>query len=326
MAKTNWQDPKTSEIRSTHISGLQEAVGKIEESIGVETVSETNIPLEEVFISNDDRCRIFQAPEGKRNWLSSPTPVINKNGTVIIDDFEIDYGGGAIIFTNPILPTDTLTADVTYTKKVEGKGLSTNDYTDNEKQKNQDNADNIVNLIQYVGDLENLTTEEKSNIVGALNEIDNDIKTHKAEKATQAKSGHVMQGVGVSIDTNGVLSAGEFKLGNFIRDVSLEGEQTISGIGFRPRCALFFAAASSIPNVASWGMDTGNSRFCLYDQSNAMDGSYEATVYSIRCYMAAGVYLSGHITSFNDDGFTINWVKTGSPTGGSVNVIYITLK
>lgn len=146
MAKTNWQDPKTGEIISPHISGLQEAVGKIEESIGIETVAETDIPLSEVFISIDDRCRIYQAPGGKRNWLLSPTPIIKKNGDIITDDFEIDYGGGAIVFTTPILETDTLTADATYTVKIEGKQLSANDYTDEEKEKNQSNKENIENL------------------------------------------------------------------------------------------------------------------------------------------------------------------------------------
>ncbi len=44
--------------------------------------------------------------------------------------------------------------------KVAGKGLSTNDYTDEEKQKNQDNADNISNLQQ-------------------------ELETHKAESASK---------------------------------------------------------------------------------------------------------------------------------------------
>lgn len=135
MAKTNWQDPKTSEIRSTHISGLQEAIGKLEESIGIETTSETNVPLSEVYIADDDRCRIYQSPEGKRNWLLSPTPSIKKNGVIITDDFEIDYGGGAVIFTTPLLETDNLTADIIYTKKVDGKQLSTEDFTTAEKNK-----------------------------------------------------------------------------------------------------------------------------------------------------------------------------------------------
>lgn len=117
MPKTNWQDPSSSEMRSTHISGLQEAVGKLEQSIGIEIIAETGIPLAEVFISNDDRCRIFQALQGKRNWLLSPAPIIYKNGAAITTDFEIDYGGGAIVFTAQVLETDIVTADVTYTKE-----------------------------------------------------------------------------------------------------------------------------------------------------------------------------------------------------------------
>ncbi|WP_054749963.1 hypothetical protein [Ruminiclostridium josui] len=140
MTKTNWQDPRSTEIRSTQISGLQEAIGKIEESIGINTLTESNIPLPEVFISNDDRCRIYQAPEGKRNWLSSPPPIIKKNGIVITDDFEIDYGGGAVIFSTPILEADVLTADVSYTVKITGKQLSSEDYTLLEKKKARRNC------------------------------------------------------------------------------------------------------------------------------------------------------------------------------------------
>ncbi len=135
MTKTNWQDPRSTEIRSTQISGLQEAVGKIEESIGINTLTESNIPLPEVYISNEDRCRIYQAPEGKRNWLSSPPPIIKKNGVVITNDFEIDFGGGAVIFTTPISEADVLTADISYTAKIIGKQLSSEDYSSLEKEK-----------------------------------------------------------------------------------------------------------------------------------------------------------------------------------------------
>ncbi len=135
MTKTNWQDPRSTEIRSTQISGLQEAIGKIEESICINTLTESKVPLPEVFISNEDRCRIFQAPEGKRNWLSSPPPIIKKNGIVITDDFEIDYGGGAVIFTTPISEVDVLTADISYTANITGKQLSSEDYSFLEKEK-----------------------------------------------------------------------------------------------------------------------------------------------------------------------------------------------
>lgn len=134
MAKTNWQDPQSTEIISPHISGLQEAAGKIEESIGLPTISETGMVLSEVFISNDDRYRIFQAPQGKRNWVVSPAPIIKKNGTIINSDFTIDFGGGAVIFTNPITGGDILTADATYTVKIVGKGLSEEDFTTENKE------------------------------------------------------------------------------------------------------------------------------------------------------------------------------------------------
>lgn len=152
MARTNWQDPKTSEIRSTHISGLQEAVGKLEESVGIETVSETGIPLIEVYISSDDRYRMFQAPEGKRNWLLSPAPVIKKNGVVITDDFEIDYGGGAVIFTTPISESDILTADATYTKKTDIQAAIDEVYADltSHKALYDKNNDGIVDVAETV--------------------------------------------------------------------------------------------------------------------------------------------------------------------------------
>jgi hypothetical protein len=116
MAKTNWQDPGSSEVRSTHISGLQEAVGKIEDVLDLKLQAETAVPLTEVYISELDRYRIYQAPAGKRNWASTPSPVIKKNGVVISSGFTIDYGGGAIIVSPSATSTDTFTADVSYTK------------------------------------------------------------------------------------------------------------------------------------------------------------------------------------------------------------------
>ncbi|HEY8400955.1 MAG TPA: hypothetical protein VIK89_06820 [Cytophagaceae bacterium] len=119
MSYVNWQDPGTREIRSTDISGLQEIVSKLERSVGMGTVSETNIPLTEVYISENDRWRIFQAPVGKRNWVSSPAPVIKKDGVVINSGFVIDYGAGAIILATNDTEEHTYTADATYIKSLQ---------------------------------------------------------------------------------------------------------------------------------------------------------------------------------------------------------------
>ena len=119
MRYVNWQDPGTREIRSTDISGLQEIVSKLERSVGMETVSETDIPLTEVYISENDRWRIFQAPEGKRNWVSEPAPVIKRDGVPIDIGFVIDYGAGAIILATNDTKKHTYTADATYIKSLQ---------------------------------------------------------------------------------------------------------------------------------------------------------------------------------------------------------------
>lgn len=121
--KTNWQDPQTSEIRSTHISGLQEIAGKIEDILDLQLEAETGVTLTEVYISETDRYRIYQAPLGKRNWAASPAPVIYKNGVQITSGFTIDYGGGAIILSPAATSTDVFTADFSRVKTDGGNRL-----------------------------------------------------------------------------------------------------------------------------------------------------------------------------------------------------------
>lgn len=121
--KTNWQDPQTSEIRSTHISGLQEIAGKIEDILDLQLEAETGVTLTEVYISETDRYRIYQAPAGKRNWAASPAPVIYKNGVQITSGFTIDYGGGAIILSPAATSTDVFTADFSRVKTDGGNRL-----------------------------------------------------------------------------------------------------------------------------------------------------------------------------------------------------------
>jgi hypothetical protein len=58
--------------------------------------------------------------------------------------------------------------------KVTGKGLSTEDYTSAEKAQ-----------VAKVGDLDALTTTEKSNLVGSINEVVENLDAHKAENVTE---------------------------------------------------------------------------------------------------------------------------------------------
>jgi hypothetical protein len=150
---------------------LQEAVGKIEDVLDMQLQAETGIGLSEVYISEQDRYRIFQAPEGKRNWASSPAPVIKKNGAVISSGFTIDYGGGAVIFSTPLSGTDTVTADFSRTK------------TDGNKLAMLDAAD-----VPYDNTESELTATDTQ---AAIDETVDMVKTHKAKTASINAIGHV---------------------------------------------------------------------------------------------------------------------------------------
>lgn len=119
--KTNYQDIQTDEIRSSQITGAYEALGKIEEILDMQLQAETGVLLTEVYISAQDRYRIYQAPVGKRNWAASQAPVIKKNGVVISSGFTIDYAGGAIIVSPSATADDVFTADASYTKAAGNK-------------------------------------------------------------------------------------------------------------------------------------------------------------------------------------------------------------
>lgn len=113
--KTNWQDPVSGDIDSYLISGLQEAVGKMETILDMEVVAVADQALSEVFISDSDRYRIYQIA-GKRNWVADPAPVVKVNSTEVTTGFVIDYGGGAVVFSPRLTFEDAVTASFTYVK------------------------------------------------------------------------------------------------------------------------------------------------------------------------------------------------------------------
>lgn len=125
MAKIPMYDPLSKEARSSWLAGLTEAANKLSGLLEMKTETLNNLPLPELFISEDDRYRIFQAPLGNKLWLTSPAPVIKKNGIVITPDneyFTVDCLGGSVAFdeNHRLTAGDSLTVDAVHI--VEGSG------------------------------------------------------------------------------------------------------------------------------------------------------------------------------------------------------------
>lgn len=112
MSEIVTQNPGSSEIQSPIIAGITEALNKISSVLSFKVGTLTDVELSPVSIDEQEtnKNRIYEAPLGSRLWLSSPAPVIKKNGFEITQsgsNFTIDYVGGSITFLQESKPSDS---------------------------------------------------------------------------------------------------------------------------------------------------------------------------------------------------------------------------
>ena len=117
-------------------------------------------------------------------------------------------------------------------------------------------------------------------------------------------------------DGTWVAAGGDVYVSSFSRDVSTAtGTQAVTGVGFTPTSIEVFAAIGGTVK-ASWGMSDGTTDKCIYQNNNGGTDFISNQSQLIRVVTVdAGTMYSGTLDSFDADGFTISWTKTGSPTG-----------
>lgn len=105
--------------------------------------------------------------------------------------------------------------------------------------------------------------------------------------------------------------------GVFTRDTSLaSGTQAITGVGFSPKEIMFMASEDGTAGEMSIGFDDKTIPRVLIDWHNSVASSwYGSGTYSIYVRHSAGNDYAGQVLSFDADGFTVNWVRSGTPTG-----------
>lgn len=64
--------------------------------------------------ANATYTRYVIANAAKRFWDDSVPPVVKKNGTVVSSGYSIEYAGGVVVFTSPLLGTDAVTVGGNY--------------------------------------------------------------------------------------------------------------------------------------------------------------------------------------------------------------------
>ncbi|MDO8533286.1 MAG: hypothetical protein Q7S17_00895 [Xanthobacteraceae bacterium] len=102
------------------------------------------------------------------------------------------------------------------------------------------------------------------------------------------------------------------KVAAFTYDLSTAtGSQAVTGVGFKPRAIIFMGAVSS--GVGAWGM-VGNDLADGAVSSLVVDTFYPSGD-AIIAVTVSGSLQQAVVASYDADGFTLTWTKTGAPTG-----------
>jgi len=108
-------------------------------------------------------------------------------------------------------------------------------------------------------------------------------------------------------------------IGSFSRThTDANGTQAITSVGFRPTWVLFTANIALDP-AASWGYGNDTTSHGLSHNHNEVVNEFETRANEVIAQRTGfSIANNGSLLSLDVDGFTINWVKQGAPTGTSV--------
>lgn len=118
----------------------------------------------------------------------------------------------------------------------------------------------------------------------------------------------------------------KIKMGIFTRDLSSQGDQAITGIGFKPSFIQVIASVSANDGSHCWGYAHGSdANYNLCMRIDLYNNRPDRLIYDgslIRIDTAVATEVKGVLKSFDSDGFTITWSHiVGSPSG-TADILY----
>jgi hypothetical protein len=130
----------------------------------------------------------------------------------------------------------------------------------------------------------------------------------------------------LNISDGNAVQTGSYFVGIFTRSNSAAtGTQAITGVGFKPKSVIFFASGGSNP-ACSVGATDGTNDDCLANNHNETAEDWQAIPSSIRFRYSGADRQDATLQSYDSDGFTMSWVKVGSPTGETSTNGFIAFK
>lgn len=99
----------------------------------------------------------------------------------------------------------------------------------------------------------------------------------------------------------------------FTRDMTTAtGTQAVTGVGFTPTAIIFVYAISG---TAQEGVGFADSSKAGRNRNYLTGSGWFIGTQAISASVSSGNYQTGNVSTYDSDGFTISWAKTGAPTG-----------
>ena len=101
------------------------------------------------------------------------------------------------------------------------------------------------------------------------------------------------------------------------------GSQAITGVGFMPTSVHAFAIVTGSRRISINGFaDATKNPYCIFDDPDTA-GTYRYENILLRIVDTSGNQQDAGITSYDSDGITLSWTKTGSPGAGTIQLFFI---
>jgi len=115
------------------------------------------------------------------------------------------------------------------------------------------------------------------------------------------------------------LTTSTMKLINKTYDMATTaGAVAITGVGFTPASIVVFAM-EYLGEAHSWGASDATSNMCTYSDYSVASGSSSTKL--LYLLQAAGDSQEAVLTSYDSDGATLTFTKTGTPTGNMALIL-----
>ena len=103
----------------------------------------------------------------------------------------------------------------------------------------------------------------------------------------------------------------------FSRDLTTaSGTQVITGVGFKPSSIQVLGGLNNSAGICI-GFAGQTQEICIRNNHNETADTWQHQAYLVNIVVSSGNDQRATLTTMDTDGFTVEWVKTGSPTGSA---------